>query len=518
MKPSPRSFLVLGDLGALLGGAMLPLAFAPFGLSPLAMLSPACLFLLWTELSPGRSFWRGWLYGLGMFGCGVSWIQISIHQFGLPVLAFSVTVTLLFVAFLALFPAALGYVVNRFFPGPGWVRFLLVLPAAWTLLEWLRGWVLTGFPWLNLGYSQIDTPLAQLAPVLGVYGVSLAVAWSAGVIGYVFSRPRRLSLLVLLLPLWGGAWLMGKVSWTRPASEPIEAALIQGNITQTIKWSPAQYQATLDRYLTLSAPHWGVDLIVWPETAIPGFYNDAEPVVEKLKALSENTGTEVLIGVPFLASLDGEIYFNSVVQIGQEPRFYHKRHLVPFGEYLPLESILGRVLKFLAIPMSGFSAGAKAQPWLQAAGHPVGISICYEDAFGEEIIDALPEASLLVNVSNDAWFGDSIAPHQHLEMARMRALEAGRYLLRATNTGISAIIDPRGKILARSPQFEAHALVAKATPYQGATPYARFGNYPIVILLILLLGVGIAAQAMAWTKSPGAVEYQQLSQGQTHDY
>lgn len=437
-----------------------------------------------------------------MFGIGVSWIQVSIHQFGLPVLTFSVTATALFIAFLALFPALPGYTVNRFFPEAGRARFLLVLPAAWTLMEWFRGWVLTGFPWLNLGYSQIDAPLAELAPVLGVYGVSLAVAWSAGAVCYACSSRERLRYLLLLFPLWGGAWLMGKIAWTTPSSKPLEVALIQGNIAQALKWSPAKYQATLDRYMALSAPYWGMDLIVWPETAIPGFYSDSKPVVERLKALSEITGTDVLIGVPFMASPDDKIYYNSVVQIGKQPYFYHKRHLVPFGEYLPLESILGRVFNFLEIPMSSFSAGAKGQPLLKAAGHPVGISICYEDAFGEEVIDALPEAGLLVNVSNDAWFGDSIAPHQHLEMAQMRALETGRYLLRATNTGISAIIDPRGKILARSPQFVAHALIVKATPYQGATPYVRFGNYPIVVALILLLGAGIIAQAIVMSRRP----------------
>jgi apolipoprotein N-acyltransferase len=486
-----------GDVGALLAGAILPLAFAPFGLAPLAILSPAILFWLWIELAPGRSFWRGWLYGLGMFGIGVSWVQISIHQFGLPVLAFSVTVTVLFITFLALYPALLGYLVNRLFPGAqGGVRFFMLLPASWTLMEWLRSWLLTGFPWLNLGYSQIDSPLAGIAPVLGVYGVSFAVVLSAGTLCYAWAYPQRLRCLVLLVPLWGAAWLANRIAWTESfGAEPIEVALIQGNIPQTLKWLPARYQATLDRYLALSAPHWGIDLMIWPETAIPAFYHSAQPLIQALQAQVESTGTDLLIGVPSMGE-SGKTYYNSVVRIGSTAGFYHKRHLVPFGEYMPLQPIVGRLLSFLEIPMADFSAGSDAQSLLRVADQPVGISICYEDAFGEEVIDTLPHATLLVNVSNDAWFGDSIAPHQHLEMARMRALETGRYLLRATNTGISAVIDRRGTIMARSPQFEAHALIAQATPYHGATPYVRFGNAPVVVALIFMLGLGATLEGI----------------------
>ena len=479
MKTGIRSINFLGDLAALLAGAMLPLAFAPFGLFPVAVISLAILFQLWNGVSTRRAFARGWLFGLGFFGVGVSWVQVSIHQFGLPVLAFSVSATVLFVAILSLYPAGVGYLANRFFSGDERRRFLLVLPALWTAVEWLKGWFLTGFPWLSLGYSQIDAPLGGFAPVLGAYGVSLAVAWSAGVLSHIFTV-RRIRMLAWLLPLWGGAWLLGQVPWTEPVQErSLEVALIQGNVQQAIKWEPSERRAMLDHYMSLTAPHWGKDLIIWPETAIPEFYAEDSPYVQALKAQAKARGTDILVGVPYLESR--EVYYNSVISLNQGG-LYHKRHLVPFGEFMPFEPVLGRFLDFLSIPMSSFTSGSHDQPLLQAAGQAVGVSVCYEDAFGEEVIDALPEAGLLVNVSNDAWFGDSLAPHQHLEIARMRALETGRYLLRATNTGISAIIDEQGKVIAQSPQFRSHALMAEVHAYQGATPFVMWGNGAIVLL------------------------------------
>ncbi len=480
-----------GDLGALASGAMLPLAFAPFDktidykVGVLAILSLAALFALWTGVSAGRAARRGWLYGLGAFGVGVSWVQISVHQFGLPHLAFSVSVTVAFVTILATYPAVVGFLANRLSEGPGTRRFLLCLPALWCASEWVRGWLFTGFPWLSLGYSQIDAPLGGLAPIVGVYGVGLGVAVCAGLLCQILFGPRRPSYLAGLCLLLAGSWALGHVAWTRPAQETLEVALIQGNVAQAIKWAPAERQATIDRYLALSAPHWDKDLIVWPETAIPAFYDASMSYFQTLKALAARHPTEVLTGVPF-APGKGEDYFNAVVSV-RHTGIYRKRHLVPFGEYMPLPGVLLRVLDFLKIPLADFSAGPRYQQLLEVAGHPIGLSICYEDAFGEEVIDALPAAELLVNVSNDAWFGDSLAPHQHLQIARMRAREAGRYLLRATNTGVSAVIDERGRVLARSPQFEPHALSARVIPHRGLTPYAAMGNYGVLGLTALLL-------------------------------
>jgi apolipoprotein N-acyltransferase len=497
LKNQTRWRLAAVDFMALLAGAVLPLAFAPFRWFPLAVISPAILFLTFQSITPRRALWRGWLFSLGLFGVGVSWVQISVHQFGLPVLAFSVSITALFVAFLALFPALTGYLANRYFPENSAIRMQLVLPALWVLMEWVRGWFLTGFPWLNLGYSQIHSPLAGLAPIAGVYGVSLAAALSAGLLSYLCLNRRRVWRLALLAGLWAMGWLAAQVSWTTASPVTIRAVLIQGNVGIADKWLPEQRATTLDQYLLLTEPHWGsAQLIVWPETAIPAFYSEVKHFIAALQRRAEETETTLLTGIPFRNQTMGE-YYNSVIELGADPGIYHKQHLVPFGEFMPFAPVFGAVLDFLDIPMSSFSRGNGDQQLLRVAGQAVGVSICYEDAFGEEVIKALPEAQFLVNVSNDAWFGHSIAPHQHLEIAQMRALETGRYLLRSTNTGISAVISPSGKVIARSPQFQPHALTAEIHPHRGATPYARFGNTPVVLLMAGLLGVAALAQKKA---------------------
>jgi apolipoprotein N-acyltransferase len=490
----------------------LPLAFAPVGWFPLALIAPALLFALWLEVPPPRAFRRGWLFGAGLFGVGVSWIYVSISQYGGVSLLSSLSLTALFVALMALYPALLGYLVARLYPGRGAGKALLILPAAWTLFEWLRGWLFTGFPWLDLGYSQIDTPLSGLAPWLGVYGVSWATAASAALLleALRLRRPYRVAARLAVggaafAALWGGAWLLGRVEWTHPASAPIRVSLVQGDIAQRLKWRPEERQATMDRYARLTAGHWDSRLIVWPETAVPLFYHQvADTFMAALERDARAHGADLLVGVPVLDEAT-ESYYNSLVKLGAQvgasagggtrpgdsPSFYHKRHLVPFTEYLPLKQVLGGVVELLDVPMSDFSPGPARQPPLQVAGTRAGASICYEIAFGDEVIRALPDAELLVNVSNDAWFGHSLAPYQHLQIARMRALETGRPLLRATNTGITAIVDHRGKVTAALPQFEADVLTATVQPRGGATPYVRLGNLPVVLAVALILGTGL---------------------------
>jgi apolipoprotein N-acyltransferase len=487
------------DLLALLAGALLPLAFAPLSFFPLAVLAPALLFLLWLDVTPRRALWRGFLFGLGQFGVGVSWVYVAIHDFGHSGVPLAVFLTALFVAVLALFPALLGYLATHVRRAPDGLRLMLLFPAAWTLIEWLRGWILTGFPWLNLGYSQIDAPLRGFAPLVGVYGVTLAVALSAGLLAVLILSGRRAQLFALagLVLLWLGGALLARIDWTEASGAPLRVSLVQGNIPQDSKWSPELVQRTLDLYADLTRQHWDSRLILWPEAAITAFYHEvAGDYLSGLAHEARAHGADIVLGIP-VREPGARRYFNSLLAISDRPGFYHKRHLVPFGDYLPLEDFLRGLIHFFDLPMSGFSAGPDEQPLLHAAGQQIASAICYEDVFGEEMITALPEATLLVNATNNAWYGNSFAPHQHLEMSRWRALETGRYMLRVTTNGVSAIINEHGKIQGRSPQFETYVLSGEAVPRTGATPYVRAGNLPVILLVLGIVMYGVWA-ARRW--------------------
>jgi len=489
VKPLRSSNKIKALLAIGAGGA-LPLAFAPFALFPLAIVSLMVLLRLWQQVAPASALSYGFLYGLGLFGVGISWVSISFYQFGHMPLAAAGLLTLAFVAFMALYPALLGGLLNRFFPQENTLKSLLIIPAAWSSMEWFRGWFLTGFPWLAMGYSQIDSPLRGYAPLLGVYGISwLTVLTASGCLFAWQNRRYRKAVMALVILIWAGGWLAHTRHWTQAVDKPLDVALIQGNIPQEFKWLADYQWPSIQRYLTLSQQHRSADLIIWPETAIPLFYHQVPELIEFLEKEHNTYGVDFLMGVPIMAA-DGR-YFNAVMSLSDSSGFYAKRHLVPFGEYIPLQAFLGNLLKLLEVPLSEFSAGAWQQSYLHAAGQKIGISICYEDSFSALIRSSLPAATVLVNVSNDAWFGNSIAPHQHLEIARMRALESGRYLIRVTNTGISAIINPQGQLMMRTAQFEIETLRTQIQPYQGLTPYMRWGNGLTMSLLMMLLAIGI---------------------------
>jgi len=491
-----------GDVLALASGLLLPLAFAPFSIAPLAIVSLLLLFICWHQVTARQAFWRGWLFGLGYFGLGVSWVSVSMIYFGGMTVPLSAVITIVFVMFLALFPATVGLISKRFFKqyqNTPWFVFVLVLPALWVLSEWVRSWIFTGFPWLSVGYSQIAWPLVGYAPVWGVYSISFGVALTAGLLMYALLESAQARKIATggIVSLWIVGYALTLPEWTEPVDKPISIAMIQGNIEQDKKWLPEQRIPTLDMYANLSRKNWGTDLIIWPETALPMLYHQAKPFLSAVAQEARVNGTELLLGIPVY---DGRTkrYFNTMLSIGALESFYEKKHLVPFGEYLPLPSFLGWFIEYFKIPMSNFSSGAGEKPLVQVAGQQVGISICYEDVFGEEVISALPEATLLVNASNDAWFGDSLAPHQHLEIARLRAVETGRYMLRSTNTGVSAVIDPKGRIVSQSPQFENHVLKHEIQPMKGITPYAIFGNLLTVLFMFALI---VTAIVLNWRKT-----------------
>jgi len=472
---------------AFLAGAAAVLGFSPFDQFLAALAAFAVLTqLLIAARTPRAAFGVGYLFGLGLFSVGVSWIYVSLHRFGAMPAPLAAIATFAFCALLALFPATAAWLQARLTAraAPA-LRAALATPAAWVLLEWLRGWILTGFPWLSAGYAAIDDALGGFAPLGGVYAVSLALAGAAGLLWcLVTGHARWPAAAALALLLAAGAGLRS-AQWTRPAGEPLTVSLLQGNVPQEMKFDPARYARTLEAYATLAEAS-QARLMVLPETAIPRFLDRVDPAyLERLRAAARRNGGDLLLGVPLR---EGESYYNSVVSLGvSPPQSYHKQHLVPFGEFVPPG--LGWVVRVLSIPLSDFSRGAESQRPLAVAGQRVALNICYEDAYGRQIARQLPEASLLVNVSNVAWFGDSLAPAQHLQIARMRALETGRWHLTAANTGITAAIAPDGSVRARMPQYLQGRVEAQVRGHAGATPYVRLGDWPALLAALAALAL-----------------------------
>lgn len=425
----------------------------------------------------------GFAFGAGLFGAGVSWVYVSLHQFGgmaAPLAAFA---TLVFCAVLALFPAAAGWLQARV-PAPDAARACLLIPATWVLCEWMLSWIFTGFPWLALGYSAAGWPLQGYAPLGGVYVVSFVIISGAGMLRLLAAqRPRFLVMLLLLI---GAGEALRHVAWTVPAGAPVPTALLQGNIEQQMKFLPERASRILETYARL-AEGTQARLVIFPETALPAFLDRIDPAyLARLDAVGKRNEGDLLVGVPYRTGRDA--YHNSALSLGLSPRqIYHKVHLVPFGEFVPPG--FRWTLDVLSIPLSDFSRGSFDQPPLNVAGQRVAVSICYEDVFGAEIARSLPEATLLVNMSNVAWFGDSLAPAQHLQIARLRAIETGRMHLTATNTGITAAIDRDGRVLARLEQFTEGRLEIPAQGYAGATPYVRLRDWPAVVACLLILAL-----------------------------
>lgn len=477
---------------AFVAGCSLPLAFAPVDFFPLAFIAIFLLLKTWQSATAKQAAWYGFLFGIGYFGVGISWVYISFTQFGGVHWAVSALVTASLIAFLSLYPMSIGWISNRWWNQATFVRYIVIIPALWAGMEWMRSWLLSGFPWLSLGYSQFHSPLTGFAPVLGVYGVSWLVVLSAASLFYLMHSRTIvgiLSLFIGLIAIWIAGWQLQEVAWTQPVGKPLRVALIQANTPDEFKVYITERPDSMPRYLELAKQQKDVDLVILPETAINVFYHEAREFLFSLYGEHQDKGVDFITGVPVLRR-DGS-YLNGVVTIGKNIDFYYKYHLVPFGEYIPFQRLFGKIFELIDVPMSEFSWGEFKQPNLHAAGQEIGMSICFEDAFPEQIRNAMPNATILANVSNDSWFANSLAPHQHLEIARMRALELGRYLLRATNTGISAVIDTHGNIIDKTQQFKIQVLRATAQPHQGVTPFGQWGNSIILAIVACCMLLGI---------------------------
>ncbi|WP_192034710.1 apolipoprotein N-acyltransferase [Halomonas sp. YLGW01] len=473
----------LGYLAALLAGGLTTLSAAPFALWWLGPVAVGLVYLGIQALTPGQAALRGWSYGLGLFGSGASWVYVSIHDYGYTSMPLAVLLTALFVAAMALFPAVTLWLYRRL-AGPRLAA--LSFAGAWVLGEVLRTYLFTGFPWLLIGTSQVDSPLAAWAPVGGVYLLSLITALT-GTLGVEALR-RRLAPAAII----AGLWLIPLAlpgQWTRPAEAPTQVAMLQGNLPQLTKWSAEGQRQAWNTYSTMTVEvAEGTDLIVWPEAALPMFEDQARPLLERVQAgLAPETA--LLTGI---LQRDAGGYFNSVIGVGAASGQYRKAHLVPFGEYLPLEPLLSGLIAFFDLPAPAMTPAQKDQAPIQAAGLTIGSAICYEIVYADLVAARARNADILLTVSNDTWFGDSLGPLQHLQMARLRALENGRYVMRATSNGVTAIIDDKGRITAQAPQFTATALTGEVRAMQGSTPFTRTGSWPVWLLATLLVLPGLA--------------------------
>ncbi|WP_341678120.1 apolipoprotein N-acyltransferase [Niveibacterium sp. SC-1] len=482
MKAS-RSFLLFFALGAIT-----VFAYAPFGWAPLLPLALLPLFLNWREATPRGALGAGFAWGLGHFFAGIGWLIVALNRFGGMPLPLAALAILLFAAYLALFPALAGYVFARL-RTQRWWRDALLAAAAWSAAELLRGYLFTGFPWLAIGYTQTPPwPLAGYAPVLGVFGMGFVLALMTALVAFALPQGklalvRATGVVILLGALgFGLRW----VPWTHPQGEPVSVALAQLNVPQDLKWDPERMRQWLELNLATVRDS-RARITVLPETSLPTLAEYLpEGYLAAMTAPVRTQSREAIVGI-FTRDADGSVH-NSAMSLGTTAgQVYSKDHLVPFGEYSP--PLFGWFYKLAAIPMADQARGGRHQALMHLAGQSIALNICYEDLFGEELIRWLPEAGWMLNVSNLAWYGDSHAQPQHLQIARLRAMETGRPMLRSTNTGMTALIAPDGAVQALLPPFTRGVLEVSVRSYVGMTPYAHTGNWPVVAASVLILAL-----------------------------
>lgn len=476
--------LIINILIALFAGILLNFAFAPFYLSPLAYFCPVALFALLKPKAFKANFLLGLIFGLGFFGSNVYWVYISVHNFGNAPIPLAIIITALLILVLALFKATLCLSYAKCSVGRKNLDALWIWPSLWVIFEWILSWAFSGFPWCLLGYSQTGNMIGSLASVIGVYGVSFVCVFLGGLIYFRFKKPSekwRLIYLISIISTVAMAFTVSRIEWTKPqSSTPLSVALVQGNIAQEDKWIPGNADAIFKHYLTLTSPYWSYPFILWPEAAITKPYPYSSSELTYLQKLSKKHQTTLLAGLPII---EDDSAYNGLMLVGEHQGTYVKRHLVPFGEYLPFEALLSGLLEYLKIPMSDFKVGKEQQalPFNQSL---IAYFICYEIIFPDLVRTSAKQANLLVTINDDDWFGKSSAQAQHLQMAQMRAIETGRYLLFASNSGITAVIKPNGRISKELPPFTSDVLTDQIYFMQGETPWMQID--PRLCMLVWL--------------------------------
>ena len=472
---------------ALLAGLIFPLGLSPLDFWPAIPVSAGALYAILNRDGLLTSWRIGLAYGIGFFGAGVSWVYVSVHVYGATPVWLAVLLTAIFCGGLALIFSLQSHLYARFAGNqPDWR--IVQFSSLWVLMEWLRTFLLTGFPWAFAGYGVLDSPLSGWIPVLGIYGCSWLLV-GLGCLGaeILSGRHTRAFLLragAITTLAFVAAFGWQRVVWTQPTGEPLSVSAVQPNIPLAEKWDPRKRPQILADFDALSEQLYAEsDLIVWPESALPGYRDQLQSTLQRVNESAKSLGKAVITGIP---TRDHMGRYNSVAVLGAGQGTYHKQKLVPFGEYVPLEGMLRGLNSFFDLPMSSFSLGSTGQSLLTVKGQPIATAICYEIAYPDLVAESAADASMILTVSNDAWFVRSIAPQQHMQMARMRALENSKPMLRGTNNGITALVDYRGVIYQQLEQFTAGELSGSLQPRVGQTVFSRWGSWPTVVFSIFI--------------------------------
>lgn len=492
--------LIIPVLLCLMVGAMFSLSLAPYKLWTIAILSPMVLYAcLVGEDRAGRAFWVGQAYGFGLWAVGAFWLYTSIHEYGNIPMWLALIMIALMAFIMGLFHAVMAWLFVRFMG-----RQPLAFASLWVIQEWIKTWLLTGFPWLFVGYAFADLAwISSLAPMFGVFAISfVAVLFGASVVEVFRQKLGFLCISAFLVLFAILVWVIDP-KWTTPTGERLSMSLVQGNIPQDLKWLTEYRHETLNIYAQLSESEWGQDVVVWPEASIPMFQDEAWAFIHDVHTHARTQGATWVMGIPYRdiehydpAERDYPHLYNSVLALGENSGgLYKKQNLVPFGEYIPFEGMLN-ILPDLAgmQDVVSFSRGNDNQKPLLVKNQPMGPAVCYEVAYPDTTRKNAKDTQFLLTVSNDAWFGTSAGPLQHLQMVQMRSIETGRWFARATNTGVTAFIDDKGRIVSQAPSFVPTVLRGDVLMMTGTTPFMRWGSYPILILCLLLIGLSFVVR------------------------